>query len=127
MSHWVISLLIGALAGCTGFSGSNVPARFESDRDVPRLVDLARLSLYTYDRDRRNAGQSACSGDCVKEWPPLLAGADAKPAGDFRLITREDGRRQWTYKGRPLHRYAGDRAPGEITGDGQANLWRLAR
>ncbi len=25
------------------------------------------------------------------QWPPLLAAADAKPSGDYTIITRNDG------------------------------------
>jgi predicted lipoprotein with Yx(FWY)xxD motif len=47
-------------------------------------------------------------------------------AGDFGAITREDGKRQSTYKGAPLYYYAGDKAPGDALGQGLGNAWFVA-
>jgi predicted lipoprotein with Yx(FWY)xxD motif len=46
--------------------------------------------------------------------------------GDFGAITREDGKRQTTYKGWPLYYYAGDKAPGDVLGQGLGNVWFVA-
>ncbi len=51
------------------------------------------------------------------EWRPLRASALALPVGEFSIITRrDDGARQWAYRGEALYTYAGDYAPGEVTG-----------
>jgi predicted lipoprotein with Yx(FWY)xxD motif len=51
------------------------------------------------------------------EWRPMRASALALPIGDFSIVrTRDDGTRQWTYKGEALYTYAGDYAPTEVTG-----------
>ncbi len=51
------------------------------------------------------------------DWHPVHASTLALPVGQFSIITRkEDGRRQWTYRGEALYTYAGDYAPGEVTG-----------
>jgi predicted lipoprotein with Yx(FWY)xxD motif len=34
---------------------------------------------------------------CTEMWIPELASADAKPVGEWSLITREDGNKQWAY------------------------------
>jgi predicted lipoprotein with Yx(FWY)xxD motif len=49
--------------------------------------------------------------------------------GDFTILNRPDGRRQWTYKGYPLYRYDGDLQPGDATGMGvdktrHVAMWR---
>jgi predicted lipoprotein with Yx(FWY)xxD motif len=49
-------------------------------------------------------------------WQPLRASALALRVGDFAIMHRKDGTRQWTYKGEALYTYAGDYAPGELTG-----------
>ncbi len=36
--------------------------------------------------------------------------------GEFSIIRRKDGTRQWAYKGAALYTYTGDYAPGEVTG-----------
>lgn len=43
------------------------------------------------------------------------------------MIKRDDGVPQWAYKGRPLYTWSKDAKPGDRTGDGFNNAWRLAR
>ncbi|MGE4062659.1 MAG: hypothetical protein AB7E79_04755 [Rhodospirillaceae bacterium] len=57
-----------------------------------------------------------CTIDCEK-WRPFLAPADAKPWGDWGVMTREDGSKQWTQRGYALWTYDGDKAPGDINGN----------
>ncbi len=52
----------------------------------------------------------------ANEWQPVRASALALPVGEFSIIHRKDGARQWAYKGEALYTYAGDYAPGEVTG-----------
>jgi predicted lipoprotein with Yx(FWY)xxD motif len=47
--------------------------------------------------------------------------------GGYTVIVRDDGSRQWAYKGKPLYLRAKDANPGEGAGDGAENLWRVAR
>jgi predicted lipoprotein with Yx(FWY)xxD motif len=89
------------------------------------LTNAAGMTLYTFDRD--TAGRSACNGPCAQNWPPLMAGADAKAQGDYSVVTRDDGARQWAYKGRPLYTWVKDTKPGDTTGDGFNNVWHVAR
>ena len=65
---------------------------------------------------------------CAGNWPPLKASAGAKPMGDYSTITRDDGSKQWAYKGRPLYTWKKDKKPGDITGDGFLNgAWHFAQ
>ncbi len=41
---------------------------------------------------------------CVQHWPPLLADANATPVGDFTILERTDGAKQWAYKEYALYR-----------------------
>jgi len=41
--------------------------------------------------------------------------------------TRDDGSKQWAYKGKPVDYWSKDQKAGDRTGDGVANAWRLAR
>jgi len=78
--------------------------------------------LYTFANDR-TPGKSACNGACANAWPPLAAAAGAADDGDWTVITRDDGAKQWAYKGKPLYTYRAD-APGKAaTGVGPA--WPL--
>lgn len=90
------------------------------------LADSKGMTLYTFDRDTTPA-KSACNGPCAKNWPPLAAPADAKPMGNWTVLTREDGSKQWAYKGKPLYTFAKDSKPGETAGEGFNNVWHVAR
>ncbi len=91
------------------------------------LTNPAGMTLYTFDKDAAGSGKSACNGDCAVKWPPLTAGASERGSGDFTVITRDDGSKQWAYKGRPLYQWIKDQKPGDMTGDGVNNIWRVAR
>jgi predicted lipoprotein with Yx(FWY)xxD motif len=58
--------------------------------------------LYVYDKDQ--AGKSNCSGGCASAWPPLRVSASEKsPVGDWTIMQRDDGSRQWAYKKHPVY------------------------
>jgi predicted lipoprotein with Yx(FWY)xxD motif len=89
------------------------------------LTDQKGMTLYTFDKDP--AGKSACNGKCAENWPPLMATTQAQASGDFSLITRDDGKKQWAYKGKPLYLWVKDKKPGDTTGDKFNNVWAVAR
>jgi predicted lipoprotein with Yx(FWY)xxD motif len=88
------------------------------------LVDLNGMTLYVFDRDGKD--KSNCNAQCAVNWLPLIADTDAQASGNFSFISRDDGRKQWAYKGKPLYTWAKDKKPGDATGDGMNNLWHLA-
>ncbi|HEX7369682.1 MAG TPA: hypothetical protein VF284_05285 [Rhodanobacteraceae bacterium] len=88
-------------------------------------VGAAGMSLYTYGPDG-TLNVSHCSGPCAAIWPPYLADPGAKPANGFGLVSRPGDRKQWSYQGRPLYRYAGHTKPGMATGDGVNGVWHVA-
>jgi predicted lipoprotein with Yx(FWY)xxD motif len=90
------------------------------------LTNDKGMTLYVFDKD--STGKSACNGPCTGNWPPLMAAAGAVPMGDYSVITRDDGNKQWAYKGHPLYTWKDDKKPGDITGDGFANgVWHIAQ
>jgi predicted lipoprotein with Yx(FWY)xxD motif len=89
------------------------------------LVGPNGMTLYTFDKD--TAGKSVCNGQCATNWPPLMA-ADADAAsGDYALVTRDDGKKQWAIKGKPLYYWAKDTKPGDMTGDGVMGAWHVVK
>ena len=80
--------------------------------------------LYPFARDTA-PGKSACNGQCATAWPPLAATADAKNDGDWTVVTRDDGAKQWAYKGKPLYTFGRDTAGAAATGVSEA--WPLAK
>lgn len=89
------------------------------------LVDTKGMTLYVYDRD--TGSKSSCTGMCAQNWPPLAAAADAKNSGHWSVITRDDGSKQWAYRGKPVYHWSKDTKPGDVTGDGVAGAWHAAR
>ena len=89
------------------------------------LTNAAGMTLYIFDKDAD--GKSACNGPCAANWPPLMAGGDAKAAGDWTIVTRDDGAKQWAYKGKPVYLWAKDQKPGDKTGDGFNSVWHIVK
>ena len=89
------------------------------------LVGPNGMTLYTFDRDA--GGKSMCNGPCATNWPPLTAPAGASASGEWSVVTRDDGSRQWAYQGKPVYYWVKDTKPGDRSGDGVNNVWRLAR
>lgn len=105
------------------------------------LFPNASFPVYAMGRHEPNHARlgpwNGCFGLCAQFWPPLLtsgrpqagAGVDADAVG---TITRPDGTKQVTYKGRPLYLFADDAyIPGlpynggtaSINGAGARTIW----
>ena len=97
------------------------PAKMEGGM----LVGANGMTLYTFDKDA--GGKSACNGPCAGNWPPLAASAEDKATGDWSVITRDDGSKQWAYKSKPVYFWAKDQKPGDKTGDGFNGVWHVAQ
>lgn len=89
------------------------------------LTDEKGMTLYLFKKDA--PGISACAGPCVDNWPPFIADnitvPDGVKADDFGIITREDGKKQTTYKGLPLYYFIKDKAAGDTFGNGVKGVW----
>ena len=89
-------------------------------------VDAKGMTLYTFDKDA--GGKSMCNGPCAENWPPLMASDDAKPTADMTIVARDDGKKMWAYKGKPLYTFKKDMAAGDTNGDGFLNgAWHMAK
>ncbi len=51
-----------------------------------------------------------------RAWTPAYAPNLAEPLGDFTIISREDGTRQWAYKEQPLYAYRDDYSSSDLNG-----------
>lgn len=121
-------ILAGSLAACA----SSAPEQSGQSPATIQNTSLGRVwssadgkTLYTFAKDA--SGRSNCYGPCAAKWPPFTATGDAVPKGDFGLIDRKDGGRQWTYRGYPLYNWINDRQIGDTTGHGVKNVWFAAR
>jgi len=138
MSHyntaaWVALAAFGALASLSAPAGAARQDRQESaalvtppgvtiqtisgGRGPSKFLfgDAKGMTLYTTDKDTE-ANKSSCYAECAQAWPPFIAAKDAKPFAEWSFIVRDDGAKQWAYKGKPLYTFAKDKAIGDTTG-----------
>lgn len=128
-SHtWIRTLSVFAL--CSGLfalapatQAGSVPAHMEDGR----LVGTNGMTLYVFDKDEAGAGKSVCNGKCAENWPPLAAQGSDVGIGDWSVIARDDGSKQWAFKGKPVYFWIKDTKPGDTTGDGFNNVWHIAK
>lgn len=119
----ILALCLSAtLAACSTY-GSRAAAPATVADGV--LVGSKGMTLYTFDKDA--AGKSACNGPCAANWPPLLAMDGDTASGDYSIVTRDDGKKQWALKGKPLYYWIKDQKAGDRTGNGFNNVWHIAR
>jgi predicted lipoprotein with Yx(FWY)xxD motif len=105
--------------------GQTMPAKVLATNGV--LTDAKGMTLYTFDNDKE-ANKSACTGNCANVWPALKAEASDKDTGDWKVITRDDGSKQWAFKGKPVYYFGMDKAAGDKTGEGRGNgAWHVAK
>ena len=91
------------------------------------LVGANGMTLYTFDRDTAGSGKSACNGPCATLWPPLAAKESDQASGAWSIVVRDDGSRQWAYKGKPVYYYQNDKQAGDKTGDNFRDVWHAAK
>lgn len=118
-----VALPLALLAGCASMSGTAPPVAMKGGM----LVNDKGLTVYTFDRDVANSGKSVCNDKCAVAWPPVLATASDKPGGDYSIVVRDDGRRQWAFKGKPLYTWPEDQEPGDKYGDNYNKVWHIVR
>jgi predicted lipoprotein with Yx(FWY)xxD motif len=113
------------LLTCAGLAA---PAFAEAPKQSNgKWVDEAGRTLYVFDKDTV-PGKSACDAGCAANWPPAVADAYDKAAGDWGFVKTADGKNQWAYKGHPLYRFVMDKKAGDANGDGKMNgMWHIAK
>lgn len=121
---FLLMVLSATLAACSSMGGAAVaPAKVSNGV----LTGANGMTLYTFDKDAAGAGKSVCNGPCATNWPPLFVAEGESAAGDYSIVMRDDGKKQWAFKGKPLYYWVKDQKPGDRTGDGVNNVWRTAK
>ncbi|MGE5648971.1 hypothetical protein [Noviherbaspirillum sp. UKPF54] len=123
VSVFIVTTALAALAGYSSIASAATPAKASDGV----LTTPAGMTLYTFDNDAAGSGKSACNGPCATNWPPLQAEDGDQPSGDYSIVKRDDGKKQWAYKGKPLYQWVNDKKPGDKTGDGVKNVWHAAK
>ena len=116
-----LSLTLAVLGGCAAMAAAPVKVADGV------LVGPNGMTLYTFDKDAAGSGKSTCNGPCATNWPPLMATASDTASGDYTVITRDDGAKQWAVKGKPVYYWIKDTKPGDKTGDGVNKVWQTAK
>lgn len=119
----MIVAALTTLAACSTYETRPAPPAMISGGV---LTGANGMTLYTFDKDAANSGKSVCNGPCATNWPPLFAMDGDAPAGDYGIVVRDDGKKQWSFKGKPLYFWIKDQKPGDKTGNGVNNVWRTA-
>lgn len=118
-----LSLLLSVLLSVVASTAS---AQMPAKESAGMITTPSGMTLYTFDRDQ--LGASSCNAACAVSWPPFAAKADDRTQGDYTVITRDDGSKQWALKGRPLYTWSKDAKAGDKTGDGMLNnAWHVAK
>ncbi|MEB0009360.1 hypothetical protein QN375_13610 [Pseudomonas sp. MH9.2] len=121
ISKTLLGLLTAAVLASSGMAFAADPAMVKNGM----MVDQKGMTLYTFDKDAN--GKSMCNGSCAENWPPLMAPADGKAAGEWTTIKRDDGTMQWAYDGKPLYTFKMDKKAGDMMGDGKMDMWHAAK
>ncbi len=96
---------------------SDVPSQFivVSTKTGRLLTLLEGPSVYTRDLDRPNT--STCDGACLTNWRPVLAPAMTPTSrGEWGVIERAPGVKQWTFRKKPLYTRPADTRPHSFDG-----------
>ena len=89
------------------------------------LTNYQGFSLYTYSTSADSA--SVCpDNECYEQWIPVAAAALAVGFGEFSIVDRIDGTRQWAYRDQPLFRFKGDLQEGDAHGRNVYEQFQLA-
>jgi predicted lipoprotein with Yx(FWY)xxD motif len=124
MKQIAFSMLVAAtLVACAATGDQMAPAKMSDGM----LTGSNGMTLYTFDRDAAGSGKSVCNGPCATNWPPLMAAEGQTASGDYSVVTRDDGKKQWALKGKPLYFWAKDAKPGDKTGDGFNGVWHIVK
>ena len=117
----VLAAVVAVLAGCA--TSPPDPGKVADGA----LVNPAGMTLYTFDRDVAGSGKSVCNGPCATNWPPFMVTGSGQSSAAWQVVTRDDGSKQWAYQGKPLYTWIKDAKPGDRTGDGVQNVWKVAK
>jgi predicted lipoprotein with Yx(FWY)xxD motif len=127
MMRQTIAVLLGSIFTISTALAQMAPAKIGDTSKGKVLVNDKGMTLYVFDKDKDAPGKSACNGPCAENWPALMASDTDKASGDWSIVTRDDGKKMWAYKSRPLYAWKNDKAAGDTDGDGKLNgAWHVA-
>jgi predicted lipoprotein with Yx(FWY)xxD motif len=120
-------IVVGILLfGISAVMGMHHAIKIQEKEGIGKyLTDTEGKALYWFKKD--SPGKSSCSGQCSDKWPIYYRETVAAPkdikAEDFGIVTREDGKKQTTFRGYPLYYWTNDKKAGDTNGQGVNNVW----
>lgn len=108
-------------------TGEAVLMTAESEELGEIVVDADGMTVYMFDQDTQDSGESTCEGQCLANWPPVTTESEEPEVegvtGEVGTITGTDGSTQLTLNGWPLYYFSGDSAAGDTNGQGVNEVW----
>jgi len=124
----MVVLCANLLAACGGTD--TLTTAPPAVRDGTLVASGTQLTLYKFDRDVLDSGKSVCNNTaastCATTWPPLRANTGDTNAGEYSIITRDDGSLQWAASGKTLYYYVSDTKAGDQLGENVGTVWHVA-
>ncbi len=125
-----VAFALSFLVLSSSFAQQSPPAPLKTatkDKLGTFLVDGSGMTLYIFDNDTE-PGKSTCAGGCARAWPPYAPKTgDPTPAAPLSIITRDDGSKQYGYKGKPLYYFRRDKKRGDTEGHGAGDRWWVVK
>ena len=94
------------------------------------LVDGKGMTLYLFKKDSQGKSVCGAADGCLDRWPIFygdrIETSGGVSPGAFGTITRNDGKKQTTFKGMPLYYFSNDATPGDTNGQGINTVWHIA-
>ncbi|MGX1542203.1 SCO0930 family lipoprotein [Streptomyces adustus] len=92
------------------------------------VVDKNGMTVYRFLKDKAwPKSVSNCTGACLEKWPAVGPVATNDTEGVVKKglmsFTRPDGVKQQTVNCWPIYTFSGDKAPGDINGQGVGGTW----
>jgi predicted lipoprotein with Yx(FWY)xxD motif len=120
--------VLTAMVSVAGADEPPAPLKHASAGQLGKILTGPNgMTLYTFANDKE-PGKSACNGPCAENWPPFRPEANAPaPKAPLSILTRDDGSKQYAWKGKPLYYWKNDKKPGDTTGHKIRDVWFVAQ
>ena len=119
-----------AMAASASMHSSGTVSASKSSSFGMVLVGSNGHTLYRYTLDSKGVNRCSSNATCSKYWPALVVKAGIKPtvgsgasASLLGTMKAAKGMAQVTYAGYPLYFFAGDKAAGQVKGQGFEGKW----
>ncbi len=140
----VMMLLVAACGGSTTTGSGSTPTAAPTTapaaviktasatvggKSVTILTDAKGMTLYYYTPDTTTT--QSCTGQCLVNWPAVTFTGTGQPTASSQLpgtlgTLQVSGGNQVTYNGHLLYTFIGDKAPGDVNGQGKGGVWFAA-